>query len=719
MDHFRVNSVKPKGHYKNVYLDPGEGCISVAPSACVTTGDLIEQDNGKVWVICNNGLCQIYPIFFQRKIIQFGGSDIEITVKEITEPEELKSVKALADYHYRGAQLHGRRSCLIARNFNPLYPRVLGYIELTTPFYMNKARSRILDSPFRCDGVHWEHWDKDTTRQYINIMVRIARCVICPEFRGLGIGHVLTDCASEFAKNRWQVAGFMPYFIEITADMLKYVPFVEKAGMVFIGETEGNLSRVYKDMEYLTKNEAKVKAGQLVAVSKVSGIVDKQISRMNKTLFLIDSLEVSREDLLERLKRLSQEEVLRDYALFYNIVSLPKPTYMKGLNKKAERFLQKGSSTLESTTSMKVEPIKIEPINQAIVLRNISLSFISRVRRTKLTHKIQQAFSISPDSIESQVIKDLSVTIKPGDIVLIVGPSGSGKTVLLNYVAGFFKQTNNVNISGNISIPTNYSPGVFKLPRSKKPLIELMQFKDVLSALYIMGLVGLSDAYVYLKRYEELSRGQQYRVMLAKLISAEYNVWFLDEFCANLDIITANVISDKLQKLARTLGATVIAASPHWGNYISALKPDKIIQLTSAWEYEVLSSEDVLTNSHADTLLKGSVPSLRIKKELLAAVNTGRKKSTIRAGRLKLNLGLLVLEHAGESTLVRLINVTYKRLQELTDEDANIDGYKNVMQLRNALLTFYPRLRSSSLISIVEFERILGVHCVDQISMAM
>jgi len=54
----------------------------------------------------------------------------------------------------------------------------------------------------------------------------------------------LVKHAAEFARQRWQVAGFLPYFLEISADMLKYVPFAEKAGMLFIGETEGNLRRV-------------------------------------------------------------------------------------------------------------------------------------------------------------------------------------------------------------------------------------------------------------------------------------------------------------------------------------------------------------------------------------------------------------------------------------------------------------------------------------------
>ena len=113
---------------------------------------------------------------------------------------------------------------------------------------MNKARASVLNAPFRLNGISWKGWDMPTQRRYIHLVARIARCVVYPEFRGLGLGQLLVQHACKFARKRWQVAGLLPYFIEISADMLKYVPFAEKAGMMFVGETEGNLNRVHKDM---------------------------------------------------------------------------------------------------------------------------------------------------------------------------------------------------------------------------------------------------------------------------------------------------------------------------------------------------------------------------------------------------------------------------------------------------------------------------------------
>src|SRR5439155_20933238 len=105
--------------------------------------------------------------------------------------------------------------------------------------------------------------------------------------------------------------------------------------------------------------------------------------------------------------------------------------------------------------------------------------------------------------------------------------------------------------SGNIRWPTDYRPGVFAPVQSEKAMIELLGGRDVQTALHLMGLVGLSDAFVYLKRFAELSNGQQYRALLAQLIASGCNVWIADEFCANLDPITGNVVAARLQQVSR------------------------------------------------------------------------------------------------------------------------------------------------------------------------
>jgi uncharacterized protein len=509
----KVSSVNWKGYLKRLTLQPGPRWLTVPLSACVSTGDRVWLTGEGAWVICQNGQAQILQPYAARERLALGGLQVEAVVKEITELDEHNAYKSLAEYHYRDSVIHGRTARLIVRAFHPLFPQVLGYVELATPFYMNKARANILNAHFESGSVTWEAWDKPTMRRYIHVLVRIARCIVYPEFRSVGLGQILVKHAAAFARQRWQVAGFLPYFLEISADMLKYVPFAEKAGMLFIGETEGNLRRVAKDMEYLIRNAERVKAGEIVS-EEACGIVDQQVARMD------------REQLVERLQSLSQEVVLREFALFHNIVSLPKPTHMKGLHPDAEEFLARRVAEVAPRNGHIPLLPKLEPLKGPVVFRNITLSFRSQVRRTQQTHAVQQAFGISPEAIETTVVRRLSLDIPVGSILLVIGPSGSGKTTLIDLLAaGAAGLGAEAAISGEARWPENYRPGVFQAIHSRKALIEVLGERDVRTALYLMGLVGLSDAFIYLKRFDELSRGQQYRALLARLIRGGYNVW--------------------------------------------------------------------------------------------------------------------------------------------------------------------------------------------------
>jgi len=178
---------------------------------------------------------------------------------------------------------------------------------------------------------------------------------------------------------------------------------------------------------------------------------------------------------------------------------------------------------------------------------NIDIRFNTKVPITSRTLIISDAFGLGIDDEKEFVIYDNFVlNIKKGDIVYITGDSGSGKTILLKYIK---EQMDNISLN-DLNIEFD------------EILIDNIG-KNISEAIRILSLVGLNDAYLFLRRYCELSDGQKYRYKIAKLIDSGKDTWVLDEFCSTLDREMAKIISFNIQKLARKLDKTLIVATCH------------------------------------------------------------------------------------------------------------------------------------------------------------
>ena len=694
---YSIKKFTSKNKYKELILSDANS-FNLTYSSCVDKQNKVFKKHADLFITCKNGDVQIFPTYCQKDEIAIGGLSIELLVKEITDESELSSYQSLANFHYKEKALFGRTSILVAVNRTPYLPKVIGYIELATPFYVNKPRSEILNAPFHHNGINWESWDKETTRKYINTIVRIARCVVYPEFRGVGLGQILIQHAEQFAKSRWQIGSLKPLFLEISADMLKYVPFAEKAGMLYIGETQGNLNRIHSDLGYLLTNHKRVTKKEIVS-NKQMGIVEQQKSRLRKAIKLADEAGISIEKFIGRLKQLQEKRTLKDFAFFQGLVSLPKPTYLKGLDEVSIKFLKNQLKDFKSTENNFYKLIGVECINAPIIIKDLSISYQSKIRRTHTAQAVYNAFSISPIDIQSPVIHRLSFDIQPGEVIFITGSSGSGKTSLLNFLANA-KSIKRATISSNIlSFPSNKKIGVFKEISSSKPLVELFGQYDVNFALQLMGTVGLSDAYVYLKKYAELSKGQQFRAQLAHTLLTQSNILIIDEFCSNLDPVTSNVISSRLNKLAKRLGITLIVAAAHCDNFIHSLCPDKVIRLSTAWDYEITKG-DVFLNSYPKKKHPLRLQTLSFKDQYLTNFINGKKRTTIRKGKSKVEIGFTVLESSKRYITGYVKEITEKRFCDLTLKDAKSDGFLSVDLLKAALRRIYKDINQNSIVTI-------------------
>jgi len=166
---------------------------------------------------------------------------------------------------------------------------------------------------------------------------------------------------------------------------------------------------------------------------------------------------------------------------------------------------------------------------------------------------VAEAFGLGLDKWEKFIIYDnVELRIGPTDIVYITGDSGSGKSVLLKALEKDIRQDLGLTCINIADIK----------PEPNKPLIETVG-KTLEEALELLSRVGLNDAFLFLRTYEQLSDGQKYRYKIAKMIESNAQFWIMDEFAATLDRDTAKIVAYNLQKLARQQGKAVLAATTH------------------------------------------------------------------------------------------------------------------------------------------------------------
>ena len=184
----------------------------------------------------------------------------------------------------------------------------------------------------------------------------------------------------------------------------------------------------------------------------------------------------------------------------------------------------------------------------------------------KITNKVSavmRMFGLTVERLtERKVTHNCTVQINAGDIVYITGPSGAGKSVLLRELKKSVPASDKVNLS-EIKLPTN------------KTVIDCIE-GDFLKGLKLLSTAGLNDIFCVLNQPANLSDGQKYRFRLAMALAAGKKFIFADEFCSELDRITAAVVAYNIHKFAKRAGMTFILAGSH-EDMLLDLAPDVLI----------------------------------------------------------------------------------------------------------------------------------------------
>jgi len=190
-----------------------------------------------------------------------------------------------------------------------------------------------------------------------------------------------------------------------------------------------------------------------------------------------------------------------------------------------------------------------------------------------------------------EIIRDVSLDIRPGEFVTLLGPSGCGKSTLLRLIAGFdapdegtiaigerdvravspkdrdlamvfqsYALYPHMSVADNIAIPLTMrrlsflqrAPGLGRLfPSTRREMRDIRAEVGRVAAM--LGMTSMLD-----RLPSQLSGGQRQRVAVGRALARSPGVFLMDEPLSNLDAALKEQIREELTELHRRTGITFI-----------------------------------------------------------------------------------------------------------------------------------------------------------------
>lgn len=215
---------------------------------------------------------------------------------------------------------------------------------------------------------------------------------------------------------------------------------------------------------------------------------------------------------------------------------------------------------------------------------------------------------------KTPILKNINLTIKPGETIAIVGPSGSGKSTLFDLILGIYKDYAGEIIYGDKNIKdiniidwrntisyvpqeNNIMSGTIldNIIYGKKSIVCFDAIQTICNKSDLIQTVNNSPKNFLTATGENgifLSGGQRQRIALSRAMMKDSNIFLLDEFSSNLDSQTENILVANITKFMRNKTCLIIA------HRMSTIKNvDRIVFMENG-SITGLGSHHELYNSH-------------------------------------------------------------------------------------------------------------------------
>ena len=153
-------------------------------------------------------------------------------------------------------------------------------------------------------------------------------------------------------------------------------------------------------------------------------------------------------------------------------------------------------------------------------------------------------------STGEQAVKDFSLDIMKGEILALLGPNGAGKTTLISMICGIIEPSSGSVLVNGFDVVKDYKKTRSIIGLVPQELV-LESFETAMNTIqFSRGLFGKKRDHEFIKKIltqlslwdkrnttiMELSGGMKRRVLIAKALSHEPSILFLDEPTAGVDV---------------------------------------------------------------------------------------------------------------------------------------------------------------------------------------